>query len=301
MIYVLGSVNMDIVARVPYIPKSGETMLSEKFYINPGGKGANQAVAIGKMGGAVKMIGKVGRDGFGAQLKENLAAFGVDDTFVTTADCESGLAIILVKDGDNRIIISGGANNAVTKSDVDEGLKNAGEGDVLIMQLEIPLDMVEYAASVAKEKGMTVILNPAPAAPLKESLLSKVDLIAPNESEMEILTGVAPNGDVELALGVKKLYRMGVKKVLVTLGSRGSAIAEGQNITYVPARKVKAVDTTAAGDTFVGALSLKLSEGKSLLEAAQFATYASSITVQREGAAQSIPTLSEVQALIDKE
>ncbi len=301
MIYVLGSINMDVVAKVPYVPVQGETMTADGFYINGGGKGANQAVAIAKLGGEVSMIGKVGADAFGTELKANLEAFGVNTQNVTISEKESGIAMILVQDGDNRIVLNPGANYDVTEADVDKGLDLAKKGDILIMQLEIPLAIVEYASIVAKKKGMTVVLNPAPAVELSDALLSNVDLIAPNESETAILSGVEPVGDVELALAVKKLRQKGAGDVLMTLGSRGSAVIEGQTITYVPARKVKAVDTTSAGDTFVGAVCLKLSEGKTLLEAAQFATYASSITVQRAGAAQSIPTITEVQALIDSD
>lgn len=301
MIYVLGSINMDMVMTVPYLPKNGETLSADKFYVNPGGKGANQAVAIAKLGGDVKMIGKVGRDANGRELKENLSSFGVDAACVTETDVSSGLAMIVVEGGDNRIILYKGANHCVLEADVDDGLKGARAGDILIMQLEIPLEIVEYAAAAAKKRGMTVILNPAPAVALSVSLMQNVDIIAPNESETEILTGINPSGDVELALAVKKLYSMGVKKVIITLGARGAAVAEGQNIDYIPARKVKAVDTTSAGDTFVGACALKISEGKGLKEAAEFAAVASSITITREGAAVSIPSLKEVQEVIDSE
>lgn len=301
MIYVLGSINMDMVAKVPYMPVNGETLTADAFYVNPGGKGANQAVAIAKLGGAVKMIGKLGRDANGAALKNNLITMGVDAKSVTECDVNSGVAMIIVENGDNRIILDKGANHAVTEADVDEGLKNAEAGDTLIMQLEIPLSVVEYAAKSAKAKGMTVLLNPAPAVKLSAELLSNVDIIAPNESEIEILTGVKPTGDVELALGVKNLYRLGVKRVIVTLGSRGSAIAEGQTITYIPPRKVDVVDTTGAGDTFVGAVALRLETGDTLEQAARFATVASSITITREGAAKSIPTLEEVKAIIQSE
>lgn len=189
MIYVLGSINMDMVANVPYMPKSGETLSADKFYTNPGGKGANQAVAIAKLGGEVKMIGKVGNDAFGAPLKEHLSAFGVNVDFVTRAETNSGLAMIIVEKGDNRIILDKGANYAITEKDVDEGLFDAKEGDVLVMQLEIPLEIVEYAARLAKSKNMTVVLNPAPAVKLNENLMQYVDIVAPNESEAEILTG----------------------------------------------------------------------------------------------------------------
>lgn len=301
MIYVLGSINMDMVARVPHMPVGGETLTADKYYVNPGGKGANQAVAIAKLGGKVAMIGKVGSDETGDALKNNLKAMGVDESMVTRADVPSGIAMIIVEGGENRIILYKGANHSVTKADVDEGLKNAKPGDALVMQLEIPLETVTYAAAVAKQKGMLVLLNPAPAVPLGEELLKNVDIIAPNETETEILTGVGLDSDVHIALAVKKLYQLGVKRVIITMGSRGSIVAEGQTITPVEPRKVKAVDTTSAGDTFVGATVLRYLDGDTLEDAARFASVASSITVTREGAAQSIPTLDEVQKVIESE
>lgn len=301
MIYVLGSINMDMVARVPHMPVGGETLTADKYYVNPGGKGANQAVAIAKLGGKVAMIGKVGSDETGDALKNNLKAMGVDESMVTRADVPSGIAMIIVEGGENRIILYKGANHSVTKADVDEGLKNAKPGDALVMQLEIPLETVTYAAAVAKQKGMLVLLNPAPAVPLGEELLKNVDIIAPNETETEILTGVGLDSDVHIALAVKKLYQLGVKRVIITMGSRGSIVAEGQTITPVEPRKVKAVDTTSAGDTFVGATVLRYLDGDTLEDAARFASVASSITVTREGAAQSIPTLDEVKEVIESE
>ncbi len=301
MIYVLGSINMDMVARVPHMPVGGETLTADKYYVNPGGKGANQAVAIAKLGGKVAMIGKVGSDETGDALKNNLKAMGVDESMVTRADVPSGIAMIIVEGGENRIILYKGANHSVTKADVDEGLKNAKPGDALVMQLEIPLETVTYAAAVAKQKGMLVLLNPAPAVPLGEELLKNVDIIAPNETETEILTGVGLDSDVHIALAVKKLYQLGVKRVIITMGSRGSIVAAGQTITPVEPRKVKAVDTTSAGDTFVGATVLRYLDGDTLEDAARFASVASSITVTREGAAQSIPTLEEVKKVIESE
>lgn len=301
MIYVLGSINMDMVARVPHMPVGGETLTADKYYVNPGGKGANQAVAIAKLGGKVAMIGKVGSDETGDALKNNLKAMGVDESMVTRADVPSGIAMIIVEGGENRIILYKGANHSVTKADVDEGLKNVKPGDALVMQLEIPLETVTYAAAVAKQKGMLVLLNPAPAVPLGEELLKNVDIIAPNETETEILTGVGLDSDVHIALAVKKLYQLGVKRVIITMGSRGSIVAEGQTITPVEPRKVKAVDTTSAGDTFVGATVLRYLDGDTLEDAARFASVASSITVTREGAAQSIPTLEEVKKVIESE
>ena len=301
MIYVLGSINMDMVAKVPYMPVNGETLTAEKYYVNPGGKGANQAVAIAKLGGKVMMIGAVGSDETGDALKNNLKNMGVDESMVTRADVPSGTAMIIVEGGDNRIILNRGANYAVTRADVDEGLKNAKPGDALVMQLEIPLEIVTYAAAVAKNKDMLVVLNPAPAVPLNEELLQNVDIIAPNESETEILTGISLDSEVHVALAVKKFYQMGVKHVIITMGGRGAVVTNGQTITPIEPRKVKVVDTTSAGDTFVGATVLRYLAGDTLEDACRFASVASSITITREGAAQSIPTLEEVKKVIESE
>ena len=301
MIYVLGSINMDMVAVPPYMPKNGETLTANKYYTNPGGKGANQASAIAKLGGKVKMIGKVGSDAYGPVMKNNLASYGVDVEDVTTAEGNSGIAIIIVVDGDNRIILDPGANFKVTKEDVDKGLCKAKSGDILIMQLEVPMDIVTYAADEAKKKGMTVILNPAPAVKLGQDLLCNVDIITPNETETEILTGISPDSEVELTLAVKEYYKYGIKNVVITMGSRGAIVTYGNNIVPIEARKVKAVDTTSAGDTYVGAIAVKLDAGVDIVTACKFASVASSITVTRAGAAQSIPTLDEVEEIMKNE
>ena len=299
MIYVLGSLNMDMVAAVSYMPVNGETMSADRFYVNCGGKGNNQAVAIAKLGGAVRMIGKVGPDANGSVMKSNLVSSGVDATFVTEGCSPSGIAMIIVENGDNRIILSAGANYDITEEDVDEGLGEAQKGDYLIMQLEVPLEIVEYAAALAKKKGMTVILNPAPAVSLPECLLCNVDIICPNESEAKILTGIDIVDDVSLALTVKTLYKIGVKQVVITMGSRGAIVTDGYEITQIAPRKVEVVDTTGAGDAFFGAMTLMLASGKSIVEAGRFASVASSITITREGAAKSIPMLAEVEKVIN--
>ena len=295
MIYVLGSLNMDLTFNLSRMPKGGETLAADSFGTFCGGKGANQAVALAKLSSKVKMIGGIGSDGYGKRLKENLIANGVNAEFVRENGPDSGLAAILVdKKGQNRIILHGGANMRVNKSDVDEGLSNAGQGDILLAQLEVPLDVVEYAFEEAKKKGMTTVLNPAPAVPLSRALFASTDIITPNETETEILTGVNPKDVVHVALAVKSFYEKGVKNVIITLGSRGAAVSHGQNITEIEPRKVKVVDTTAAGDTFVGAVCNRLSSGFDIIEACKFANCASSITIQRKGASDSIPTIEEV-------
>lgn len=300
MIYVLGSINTDMVATVPYMPVNGETISATKFFTTAGGKGSNQAVAIAKLGGKVKMIGKVGDDAQGKDLIANLLACGADASNVTLSSCPTGVAMIVVENGDNRIILSAGANHDYCEEDVDEGLKDAREGDYLIMQLEIPMDTVCYAAELAHKKKMKVVLNPAPAVALPERLLENTDIICPNESETEILTGIAVKDDASLAAAVSALYRAGVKNVVITMGGKGAYVTNGSVITHIPPRKVKVVDTTGAGDTFIGALILKLSEGMPIEQSAEFASVASSITITREGAAKSIPTLDEVEKIINE-
>ena len=212
-----------------------------------------------------------------------------------------GIAMIIVVDGDNRIIIDAGANGKVTNADVDEGLKNAKSGDILVMQLEIPLDVVVYASKIAKNKGMTVILNPAPAVPLPSELMQNVDIITPNETETQILTGISVDSEVELALAVKHFYQRGIKNVIITLGSRGSMVSYGNDIDIIESRKVKVIDTTSAGDTYVGAITVKLDSGADIVSACRFASVASSITVTREGASKSIPSMSEVEKVMREE
>lgn len=301
MIFVLGSINMDLVSVAKTMPKNGETLKAEKFYTNPGGKGANQAIAIAKLGGSVKMIGKVGNDEYGAILKENLASFGVDVENVSRAQSSSGIANIIVANGDNRIVYTAGANDCITQEEVDKGLENAKSGDIFVTQLEIPIDIVTYAVDVAKQKGMIVILNPAPAQQLGQDLLCNVDIIVPNETETEIITGTAPDSEVELALAIKNLYKFGVRNVVITMGERGSIVTYGNNIVPFYARKVEVVDTTGAGDTYVGAIATKLDEGVDIVSACEYASIASSITVTRSGASQSIPTKREVDEVIKNE
>ncbi|MDR0425954.1 MAG: ribokinase [Clostridiales bacterium] len=298
MLYVLGSINMDIVAVVPYMPTAGETLTALGHYVNPGGKGANQAVAIGKLGGSVKMIGKVGCDPYGAQMTDALKSAGVDTSAVSISSSGSGIAMILVEKGDNRIVLYPGANHDICVADIDAGLKDAKRGDILIMQLEIPPDLVVYAAKKGRDKGMRVLLNPAPAQPLPDELYPCLDIIAPNETETRILTGILPDSASRRQQAADWFLKKGVKDVIITLGGEGAVVTERSRLVHIPAREVVAVDTTSAGDTFVGACAVKLYEGLSLTEAGRFASVASSVTITRPGAAASIPTLKEVEEVI---
>ena len=280
-IFVVGSLNMDLVIKAPFMPENGMTIGGEGFMTNPGGKGANQAAAIGKLGGNVRMVGCVG-EAFGDELKSVLEGYGVDTRCVKKlGGVSSGIAVIVVVDGDNRIILDAGAE----------------AGDYLVAQLEIGLPVVEYALEKAKEKGMVTMLNPAPAAELSEKTLSFCDYFIPNQSEAEFYTGIRPADEVSAKKCAEALAAKGVKNVVVTMGAEGSAYIGGGRYVKVNAFRAEAVDTTAAGDTYVGALAVRLSEGADVEEAMIFASKASSVTVTRRGAQQSIPFRREVEAL----
>ena len=296
-IFVVGSLNMDLVIKAPYMPENGVTMHGEGFMTNPGGKGANQAAAIGKLGGEVYMVGCVG-DAFGDELKTTLCKYGVHTRYVDKlSGISSGIAVILVVDGDNRIILDAGANGKVDLALIDKALSSADRGDYLVTQLEIEQNVVEYALKIAKEKGMTTILNPAPAAKVSEGILANCDFFIPNQSEAEFYTGIYPKDEASAQKCAEVLAGFGVKNVVITLGAEGSASVCGGVYEKVDSFPAKAIDTTAAGDTYVGALVTKLAEGASMKEAMIFASKASSITVTRRGAQQSIPYRNEVDTL----
>lgn len=287
-IYILGSINMDLVVSSPYMPVSGETLTGSGFYTNPGGKGANQACAAAKLGGNVRMAGCVGDDVFGAAMLKNLASYGVvTDCIRTVEGCSSGIAIIVVIDGDNRIILDAGANARVEKSDVDKLLATAKEGDIFLTQLENPIEIIGYGLMQAKNKGMFTILNPAPANKSIAEYFGYVDMITPNESELRLLTGET---DAE-----KACKKLGVKQIVVTLGGDGYFYYDGKDNFRGKCIKIKPVDTTAAGDTFCGGLAVELAADKDMRNALAFASKAASIACTGKGAQQSIPTRNIVE------
>ena len=291
-VFISGSLNIDLVSYVSRMPKPGETMTGDGFFTNAGGKGLNQAAASAKLGAPTYMIGAVGTDPYGVMLKETLTGYGADTRFVTAYEGNSGTAVIVVCEGQNSIILSGGANSLLKAEYVSKVLKaNAKAGDIFLTQLETPLDTTAASLKEAKSLGMVTILNPAPAVKLSEEIYKSVDILTPNETETEILTGIMPECDVTAALAVKGLYGYGVGKAVITLGSKGILAAEGQTLTPIPAVKVKVVDTTAAGDTFVGALAAELSRGADFIDACKFGVKAAALTCTRKGAAGSIPTL----------
>ena len=286
---------MDLTVRTPHIPAKGETIFGGDVMMSFGGKGANQAVAVARLGGEVTFISKVGTDANGKMMVEHFAEEGLcTDTVIQDPTVQSGSAWICVgDDGDNSIIVMPGANGAMTVEDLKPFEDTITSSEYLLMQLEVPMAVVEYAADLAHAAGVKVVLNPAPAAPIKESLLSKLYALTPNETECRILCGTDASDDDEANAAV--LYNKGVKNVIVTLGDKGSMLYNAEEVVTVPAQKVAAIDTVAAGDTYNGALCVALSKGKSFVEAMEFATAASAIAVTRIGAQASIPFASELK------
>ena len=296
-IVVVGSLNLDTVIEVPLMPKEGETLAGTEVSQVPGGKGANQAYAVGKLLGNVKMIGAVGNDTPGKILVNNLKSVGVDVSGISEIEGgTTGQAFITVEDsGENSIIIIAGTNADVTQDLIQNNMDAIQEADIIIMQLEIPLETVEYVKDVAVKYGKTVILDPAPAvAGLPDNFWKGIDYIKPNETELSILVGRPLKGMEEIREGARSMLKKGVKNVLVTLGSEGCLFVTEGTEEYYPACKVEAVDTTAAGDSFTAAFALALSRGKSCGEAIRFGQKVSSIAVTRKGAQTSIPSPEEV-------
>lgn len=303
-ILVIGSLNLDMVVSVDHTPAVGETILSDgDMEMIPGGKGANQACAVGCLGADVIILGAVGNDMYADRQLESLKRAGVDvSRVIRKDDSTTGVAFITVNhNGDNSIVVVSGANAALSEKDIDDNIDLIKECDVVVFQLEIPLSTVCYAAKTAKSFGKMVILDPAPVPKeFPEELYRYVDIIKPNETELSMLTGME-NTEENLKKAAELLKNKGVRNVLVTLGEKGVYLdLSDSGVHHIPAVKVKAVDTTAAGDSFTAALAVKLAEGKGLEEAAVFANYVSSIVVTRKGAQSSLPTLDEVTEHIEK-
>ena len=292
-ILVIGSLNMDISVQLDRVPNAGETLTGNRLLTSPGGKGANQAYAIGKLGGDVAMLGAVGQDAYGDELCQSLASVDVKGG-------NTGTAVIMVEsNGENRIVILPGTNACVNSGYIDENIDMLKRCDILLMQLEIPLDTVVYAAKKAKELGKTVIVDPAPAtADVPEELWSYVDYIKPNESELNmILTGKTDGLSLNEALA--QVQSLGVRNVWVTLGGKGVFVRDKNgHEELVPAIRVEAVDTTAAGDSFLAAATLSLAKGLSDAEAVTYGNRVAAVAVTRHGAQQSVPTPEEVEAFL---
>lgn len=294
-IVVVGSSNTDMVVRTEQLPRPGETLVGGEFLMAGGGKGANQAVAAARMGHKVKFVAALGRDVFGDEALRAYNEYGIDTSCVVRKDAPSGVALIMVDNsGQNCISVALGANWELTLSDVMPVLDTVEEGDIVLLQLEVPIPTVEAVIDVAASKGAKVVLNPAPAAMVSEEVFSKLYLITPNQTEAETLTGIAVTDEASARAAAEALREKGVRKVVITLGGLGALLDDEGECEVVAAKRVKAIDATAAGDVYNGAICAALAEGSTLREAMEFATKASAISVTRVGAQPSIPTREEV-------
>lgn len=297
-ILVIGSLNMDLSIDLAKMPVTGETILGRGIAYKAGGKGANQACAAGKLGGRVRMLGCVGQDEFGQKLVKSLSESGVETDYIKESrDLPTGTAVIYVDDnGDNSIVVIPGANMACDIEYLKEQDEQFRWCDYVVLQMEIPYEAVWYSVKRAKELGKMVILNPAPAPDeIPEEILSLVDYLTPNETEIIALNGKSKD---DIREGAEKLLSRGVSNVIATLGDRGALLVNRYGETFYPARKVVSVDTTAAGDCFNGAMVAALAEGQSEAEAILFANIASSIAVTRKGAQESLPIREEVAVIM---
>ena len=302
-VLVIGSLNLDIVIQVHHIPAVGETILAENSYKNPGGKGANQAYAAAKLGSHVTFIGAVGKDENAEILLDNLRSVDVNiDHMITSQEHATGTAMIAVdKAGNNNIIVIPGANSTLSHLNIEQLTNIICECDILVLQLEIPMDAVLCAAKIAHQYKKTVVLDPAPVpAHIDERLYQYIDIIKPNETELKMLTGLTINNELDIHNAVMKLKGYGVKNVIVTLGENGVyADTQDAGVFQVAPVKVEAIDSTAAGDSFTAALVAKLADGEDIKKAIEFANKVASIVVTRKGAQASVPTLDEVKEIFD--
>ncbi len=287
-IFIVGSINTDLVITSPYMPESGETLTGSNFFTAHGGKGANQVVAAARLGGNVVMCGCVGNDSFGVDALKSLQKEGIDVSHIRKIEgVSTGTAVIIVINGDNRIILDKGANAYLSKADIDGVLIDAQEGDIYLTQLENPIEIIGYGLMKAKEKGLKVILNPAPANKEIEKYLQFCDIITPNETELELLGGK------------DELLKI-VPTVVTTLGGRGYEITDKNGSKVYPCIKIEPVDTTAAGDTLCGGMAMGLAKGEQLVDAVRFGSMAASIACTKMGAQPSIPTKEEVENFTSK-
>lgn len=294
-IVIVGSLNMDLVVRAPRFPDPGETIIGSDFGTFPGGKGANQAVAAARLGAKVKMIGCVGQDAFGDQLLESIAHDGVDTTFIRRDPHHpSGVALITLDEaGQNSIVVASGANAQLKPQDISDAEAAFEGASLVLLQLESPLDAVTRAVELAKQHGLQVVLNPAPARDLPPSLLRNIDYLIPNRNELSLLAGVE---DIDTAVNL--LTGLGIDHLIVTMGDEGVLVIDQGRQRHIPPYPVEVVDTTAAGDAFAGAFSVALSEGKDAFQAARWGNAAGALAVTHVGAQPSLPNREALQALM---
>ena len=296
-ILVVGSINMDLTVRCQHIPAPAETVLGTSLVESPGGKGANQAVAAARLGGRVGMVGCVGADTYGRSLRRALVAANVSDLSVIDRGERSGVALIQVGDnGENNIVVIAGANALLAPAAVEQAFDAAPEARVVLLQLEVPLRTVEVAARLGHARGLTVVLDPAPAQPLPASLLANVDILLPNQTEAAILCGLPVRDRAEAQAAARLLLEQGPQAVIVKLGAQGVLIADSTGTRHIPGWNVRAVDTTGAGDCLAAGIAVALIQGKTVPEAVAFANLAAALSTTKAGAQNSLPSLDEVEA-----
>jgi ribokinase len=302
-ITVVGSSNTDLVAKVPKLPAPGETVMGSEFIIAPGGKGANQAVAVARIGGDVTFVAKLGMDDYGEQALKNFKKDGINTSFVfREPDVSSGVALIFVdKTGENMLVPIPGANGRLSPDDIDKARSAIENADILVVQLEVPLEAVERAVAIAHKSGVPVVLNPAPGRKLDTSLIEKVSYLTPNETEAEILTDIKVTDDTTAQKAGKKLLDIGSKTVIITMGKRGAMLITQDGSELVPAFVVESVDATAAGDAFNGGLAYAIASGKDLREAIKFGNAVGALTVTKMGAQPSMPTRDELNKFLNSD
>ncbi len=293
---VVGSTNTDMVIKTSHFPQPGETVIGGRFFMSPGGKGANQAVAAARLGVPVTFVCKTGNDIFGHQSQQLFEEEGIDTSYIfSDLKTPSGVALITVDDkAENCIVVASGANANLSPADLATAIDAVKTADLILMQLEIPIETVEFVMNEAEKYNKRVILNPAPARELSPDLLRKLYLLTPNKSEAEMLSGIKITNPESAQQAAEKLHKIGVKNVVLTLGSEGAMVFNGANFELIPAYKVEAFDTTAAGDVFNGALSVAILERKEIAEAVRFACKAAAVSVTRQGAQDSAPYRNEI-------
>jgi ribokinase len=301
-VVVAGSSNIDLVVKTERIPARGQTLLGTEFLMVPGGKGANQAVAAAKLGAEVFLVAKLGKDIFAEQSLKSFESAGVKTEYVTqTEQAPSGIASIIVdKDGDNIIVVAPGANRKLTPQDVKQAEREMVSAGAVVAQLEIPLDTVYAGAELAQQHNVPFILNPAPAHKLGDDLLKRVTILTPNESEAGVLAGIEVTNGESAVKAAESVLGMGVKSVIITMGKDGYLLADDGGTEFHESIAVTAIDTTAAGDAFTGALAVGVAEGRTLGEAAAFANCAAALSVTKMGAQPSLPTRNEVEEFMRK-